>query len=116
MATDRKTVDHIVDQIAGAGAVSARPMFGEYGLYCDGKMIGIIGDGQLFIKPTDGGRALAKDAEERPPYPGAKPFLLIDADGWEDRDWLADLVRTTAAELPMPKPKPAKKVKSPPPG
>lgn len=108
MATDRKTVDYIVDQISGAGAVSAKPMFGAYGLYCDGKMIGIIGDDQLFIKPTAGGRALARDAAEVAPYPGAKPYLLVDADGWEDRDRLTDLVRITVAELPVPKPKPAK--------
>jgi len=111
MATTRSTVDYIVDQIAGAGAVAAKPMFGEYGLYCDGKMVGIIGDGQLFIKPTVGARALATDAQEVPPYPGAKPQLLIDADRWEDRDWLTELVRTTAAELPVPKPKPAKRSK-----
>ena len=104
MATDRRTVDYLVDQMAAAGAVTARPMFGEYGVYCDGKMIGIIGDEQLFIKPTVGGRALASDAEEASPYPGAKPHLLIDADRWEDREWLADLVRVTAVELPAPKP------------
>jgi TfoX/Sxy family transcriptional regulator of competence genes len=106
MATDRKTVDYIVKQIAGAGAVSARPMFSEYGLYCDGKMIGIIGDEQLFLKPTAGARALADEAREVPPYPGAKPYLLIDADRWEDRDWMTELSRITAAELPAPKPKP----------
>ena len=104
MATDRRTVDYLVDQMAAAGAVTARPMFGEYGVYCDGKMIAIIGDEQLFIKPTVGGRALARDAKEASPYPGAKPHLLIDADRWEDQEWLANLVRVTAAELPAPKP------------
>ena len=112
MATNRKTVDYILDQIANAGAVSAKPMFGEYGVYCDGKMVAIIGDDQLFIKPTAVGRALAPDAELAPPYPGAKPYLLIDAERWEDGDWLAQLVRATAAELPAPKPKPAKKPKA----
>lgn len=67
-----------------------------------------VGDGQLFIKPTPSGRVLAADAEEVPPYPGAKPHLLIDAERWEGQDWLSDLVRATAAELPTPKPKPAK--------
>lgn len=43
-------------------------------------MFAIIGDDQLFMKPTAGGRALAPDAEEASPYPGAKPRLLIDAD------------------------------------
>lgn len=112
MATDRKTVDYIVEQIAGAGAVSARLMFGEYGLYCDGKMIGIIGDDQLFIKPTAGGRALASTAEEQSPYPGAKPYLLIDAESWDDREWLTNLVRVTTAESPAPKPKAAKAPKT----
>ena len=112
MATDRRTVDYLVDQMAAAGAVTARPMFGEYGVYCDGKMIAIIGDEQLFIKPTVGGRALARDAKEASPYPGAKPHLLIDADRWEDQEWLANLVRVTVAELPAPKP--AKKPKGPP--
>lgn len=111
MASDRKTVDYIVEQIAGAGAVAARPMFGEYGLYCDGKMIGIIADEQLFIKPTAGGRALAHDVGEGSPYPGARPCLLIDGDRWEDREWLTELVRVTAAELPAPKAKTAKTAK-----
>jgi DNA transformation protein len=108
MATERKTVDHLVDQMSKAGAVSAKPMFGEYGVYCDGKMVAIIGDGQLFIKPTSAGRVLAAGAEEVSPYPGAKPHLLIDAERWEDQDWMSDLVHATAAELPAPKPKPAK--------
>ena len=111
MATSRKTVDYIVEQVAAAGVVAARPMFGEFGLYCDGKMIAIIGDEKLFIKPTTGGRALAKDAVEVSPYSGAKPCLLIDADRWEDRDWMTDLVRITTAELPIPNPKPAKSPK-----
>ncbi|TAJ74338.1 MAG: TfoX family protein [Phenylobacterium sp.] len=108
MATDRKTVDYLVDQMSKAGPVSARPMFGEYGVYCDGKMVAIIADGQLFLKPTPAGRALAAGAEEAPPYPGAKPHMLIDADRWEDQDALSDLVRATAAALPAPKPKVAK--------
>ena len=110
MPTSRKTVDYIVEQIAGAGLVTAKPMFGEYGLYCDGKMIAIIGEEQLFIKLTAGGRALAENAREVSPYPGAKPCLLIDADRWEHRDWLTELARITAAELPPPKLKAVKRV------
>jgi hypothetical protein len=50
---------------------------------------------------------LAPGAEDVSPYPGAKPYLLIDAERWEDHDWMSDLVHATAAELPAPKPKPA---------
>ena len=37
MASKQSTVDFLLDQFAGAGAVSAKKMFGEYGVYLDGK-------------------------------------------------------------------------------
>ena len=82
MATDRSTVTFIIEQLFKDGDVSAKPMFGEHGLYRDGKMFGMICEGQLFIKPTAGGRAFTGSIEEAPPYPGAKPCLLVDADRW----------------------------------
>ena len=109
MASDRKTVDFIVEQIAGAGVISARLMFGEYGVYCNGKMVAIIGDDRLFLRLTSGGRAFAAEAEEVSPYPGAKPHLLIDAERWDDSEWMTELVRITCIELPLPKPKKAKR-------
>lgn len=51
MATQRRTVDFLLEQVTGAGAVTAKPMFGEYGVYVDGKMIGSVCDDQLFVKP-----------------------------------------------------------------
>ena len=29
------------------------------------------------------------------PYPGAKMYLLVGADLWEDREWLGELLRVT---------------------
>ena len=105
MASKQSTVDFIVDQIAGAGAVSAKKMFGEYGIYCDGKMAAMVCDDQLFVKPTPGGRAYLGTPEEAPPYPGAKPCFLISGERWDEAAWLAGLLRITATELPMPKKK-----------
>lgn len=105
MASDPRNVAFVVDQIAAAGDVSARPMFGEYGVYCDGKMVAMICDDQLFIKPTPGGRAYAPDLPDGTPYPGAKPCLLVEADRWDEADWLAELVRITTRELPAPRAK-----------
>jgi len=105
MATDKRTVEHLLEQAAGAGDVSARPMFGEYGLYLGGKLVGLICDDRLFVKPTPGGRALAGAMEDAAPYPGAKPQMVVEADRWDDADWLAGLLRITAVELPAPKPK-----------
>lgn len=78
-------------------------MFGEYGVYVDGKMVGSVCDDQLFLKPTAAGRLHAEPVHEAPPYPGAKPHLLIAADRWDEAEWLAELLRVTAAELPAPK-------------
>lgn len=75
MASQQSTVDFIVEQIGGAGRVSARKMFGEYGIYCDGKMVALVCDDQLYIKPTAAGRAYIGDVTEGAPYPSAKPWF-----------------------------------------
>ncbi len=111
MATDQRTVDYICEQMQGAGKISARKMFGEYALYCDGKVVALVCDDQLFLKPTPGARALLGDAPMAPPYPGAKPHFLID-EGLEDRTHLARLVAMVASEVPTPKPKKPKKPKA----
>jgi TfoX/Sxy family transcriptional regulator of competence genes len=41
MASRQTTVDFILDQIEAAGTVSAKKMFGEYGIYCDDKMVAL---------------------------------------------------------------------------
>ena len=85
-------------------------MFGEYGVYANGKMFGLICDNKLFIKPTTSGRDFIKNVLEVPPYPGAKPSFLIE-EKIEDSDWLSELVSITVKELPEPKPKRKKKQK-----
>lgn len=105
MASRQDTADYLLEQIARAGRVSAKNMFGEYAIYCDGKVVALVCDDQLFVKPTNAGRALIGKAREGRPYPGAKPHFLIDGDLWEDADWISDLIRATARELPVPKPK-----------
>lgn len=111
MASQQGTVDFLLDQMAGAGALVAKKMFGETGLYCDGKMFAIIADDQLYIKPTDAGRTWIGTPEEAPPYPQAKPWFLIGGEQWDERDWLAQLARRTTDALPLPKPKAAPKKK-----
>ena len=108
MASDQAFVDFIVDQIESAGEIRAKKMFGEYGVFADGKIFALICDNKLFVKPTEGGRAFIGNATEAPPYPGAKPSFLI-GEKLEDREWLSELVRITVSELPEPKPRKKKK-------
>ncbi|MEQ9168464.1 MAG: TfoX/Sxy family protein [Fulvivirga sp.] len=108
MASDQKIVDFVADQVKNAGEVTTRKMFGEYAIFSDKKIFGLICDNKLFIKPTQAGRAFIKDVVEAPPYPGAKNSFLIE-DKLEDSEWLSELVRITLKELPEPKPKKKKK-------
>lgn len=102
MASNPSTIAYIVEQMSRAGQVSARKMFGEYGIYCEGRMVALVCDDQLFVKTTQVGRQHVGDVVEAPPYEGAKPCFLIPADRWDDSEWLSRLIRVTAAELPLP--------------
>ena len=109
MATSPEAVEHILDQMDDAGAVRARKMFGEYGLYCDDRMVGVVCGDQLFIKLTEAGTTLEPDLERAPPYERAKPALVVPSDLLNDPERLSALVRATADALPPPKPKRAKR-------
>lgn len=108
MASSLEFVQYAADQMGEAGEITYRKMFGEYGIYCDGKIFGVICEDQLFVKITERGRELAPDLGEGSHYHGAKPHFLVE--DLEDREKLSRLVRETCSELPMPKPK-KKKVK-----
>jgi TfoX/Sxy family transcriptional regulator of competence genes len=104
MGSDKSHLEYVMDQIASAGDVTARAMFGEYGIYCDGKICALFCDNKLFVKPTEPGRAFIQKPVEAPPYPGAKLYYLIE-EKIDDRRWVSELIRITADALPAPKPR-----------
>ena len=108
MASDESFVEFIADQMGDAGPISYRKMFGEYAIYCHGKVVALVCDNQLFVKQTAGGRSYIGSIVEAAPYPGAKPHFLI-GDSFEDREWISGLIKMTAEELPAPKPKRSRK-------
>lgn len=103
MASSPEFIEYVCAQLSLAGTIQARKMFGDYGIYCDGKIIGVVCDNQLFLKPTKAGRALLETPVEAPPYPGAKPSFLIET--LDDPEALARLVRAGWEELPVKKAK-----------
>lgn len=110
MATKQSMADYITDQLAGAGDVYARKMFGEYALYCDGRVVSLICDDTLFVKITESGKQFVGNFyEEGEPYKGAKPWMVINGDRIEDHEWLRELVRITADNVPLPKQKKIKR-------
>ncbi len=104
MASDLDFVEFVCDQLSAECGISYRKMFGEYALYSNGKVVALVCDNQLFVKPTAAGRGYIGDCAEAPAYPGAKPSLLIQEE-IEDGEWLSGLIRVTEAALPIPKPR-----------
>ena len=111
MASDQEFVTFVVEQMRGSGPISSRKMFGEYAIYWGDKVVALVCDNQLFVKPTVGGRALLGTPQEGRPFPGARPHFLMD-DGLDDHEALSELIATTARELPPPKTVKLKKAKS----
>ncbi|HEY5236627.1 MAG TPA: TfoX/Sxy family protein [Rhabdochlamydiaceae bacterium] len=112
MATRQSTIDFILEHLQAAGEIRAKKMFGEYGIFCSGKMVALVCGDQLFVKPTLAGAKFIGNCVERSPYPGSKPCFLISRDKWADSAWLTTLIQISARELPLPKKKssPQKKI------
>lgn len=101
MASKEEFVTYASEQMKDAGEITCRKMFGEYGVYYDGKIFALICDDQLFIKITEEGRKICPDLQEAPPYGGSKPYFLVEE--LDDRELMTRLVIETVKALPEPK-------------
>lgn len=113
MSSNTDFVQYVCEQCSGAASIDvgstsvadiyAKKMFGDYTLYCDGKVVGLVCDNNLYIKPTDAGRRLLKSERLRPPYEGAKDYFYVEE--VDDHNYLSALVKATAEALLLPKSK-----------
>jgi TfoX/Sxy family transcriptional regulator of competence genes len=103
MGTSASTIDHLLDSLAPL-QLTTRKMFGEYAIYLDGKVVALVCDDQLFLKPTAGALAALPSCPTAPPYPGAKSHLLV-TDALDEPDQVIAALKAIAADLPAPKPK-----------
>lgn len=110
MGTRADTVEHLLDALASL-PLSARKMFGEYALYLDGKVVALVCDDQLYLKPTPGALSALPDCPQGHPYPGARLHLLV-TDALDDPDPVIAALKAIAAESLAPKPKKPKKPKT----
>lgn len=103
MASDADFVKFIVEQMEDAGTIRYRKMFGEYALYCNEKVVGLICDNKLYVKQTSAGRNfIGESVVEAPAYQGAKNSFFIE-DQFENKEWMSALISLTEKELPPPK-------------
>ena len=97
MASNTDFVQYIIDQCSGAGEIAVKKMMGDYCIYCNGVLFGLICDNNLYIKVTDAGEAVLDEIDLRPPYPSARDHFYIS--NVDDRDYLEDIIRATLPEL-----------------
>ncbi|WP_304508320.1 TfoX/Sxy family protein [Anaerotignum sp.] len=103
MASDEGLVQYIAEQMGEAGSIRYLKMMGDYCLYCDDKVIGLVCDDQLFLKNTPSAQKNLEGFPMGCAYEGAKPSYVIE--NIDDRDFLACVVRQIADDLPVPKKK-----------
>jgi TfoX/Sxy family transcriptional regulator of competence genes len=106
MSTDRDFIDYVAEQIALGSRLTYRKMFGEYALYVDEKVVAFVCDNSVFLKPSAAVTRLGAELPQRPPYPGAKDYPVVD-ELLDDTDVIRALMLETAALMPAPKPRKA---------
>jgi len=104
MATDASFVEYVFEQAALADRLTSRRMFGEYGLYVDGKVVAFCADNSLFLKLVAETAALLPDLPRQELFPGSKPYALAD-ELLDDPERLRALLLALERALPEPKPK-----------
>jgi len=50
-------VDYLLEQLAPLGEVSAKSMFGGWGIYHEGRMFALVADDTLYLKVDDANRS-----------------------------------------------------------
>ena len=105
-------VIYVIGQLASFGAVHARSMFGGFGLYRDGVIIGIIIDNETYFKTDKESEKhfLAHDSE---PFSYHKDGKVIKMSYWkvseqilENRDVLYDFaMRAYSVSIASKRPK-----------
>lgn len=83
--------------------LTSRPMFGEHGVFLDGRMVALVCDGRLWVKLTPGTRAALPGAPEAIPFKGGrKPYLGADP-ARDGLDAIRTALHSAKAELPPTK-------------
>lgn len=95
--------EYVREVFSVAGDITIRSMMGGYLVYLDGKLIGDIGDNELFLKRTPTSDTLLADSELRYPYEGSKTLMHV-FDRFEETALVLELLDGMYAELPEKKP------------
>ena len=78
MASSKEYLAFILGQLSELEDVTYRAMMGEFILYYRGKIVGVIYDDRLLVKPVRAAIRYMPTAPYESPYEGAKEMLLVE--------------------------------------
>ena len=105
MSTQKETIEFILDKLGHRDRFSTRAMFGEYALYCDGKVVALVCDDQLFVKILPASQELEALCEKGEPYPKAKLYYAVEEEQLSKIESLPAILLDIAKSLPTKKKK-----------
>jgi len=101
MACSLDFIEFVSSQIATAGTVRYRKMFGDYMVYVDEKPVVLVCDNIPYVEEHEAIKSMMLSAERGFPYEGAKEMILIE--DIEDKSFLMRLIKEMYEVLPAPK-------------
>ncbi len=104
MATDKTTLETVLERLSEFGLFTVRQMMGDYLLYFNGKYIGGIFDGKALIKITKNNAEKLKNAEYLIPYHGSSPHIYLNTEA-HGKDEIAEFLKITYEQMPEKKKK-----------
>lgn len=110
MATQKETIEFILEKLGDYKRFSTRAMFGEYALYAGGKTVALVCDDLLYIKILPASIELESLCEKDTPYDGARLHYVVEEEQLSNIENLPDILFAIAESLPAKKSKKKKKV------
>ena len=107
MATSREYALFVENLFRGVDGFSMKRMFGEYGIYLQGRVLGFLCDEQILLQDTPTARKLLPNAERKELFPGSKLFIIFSDEG--NHHLLQSVAQAIWEELPVPKPRKGRK-------
>ena len=103
MATQKETIEFILEKLRNRKRFSTRAMFGEYALYADGKVVALVCDDQMYVKILPASAQLENICEKGAPYPGAKQHYIVDEAQLSIVEELPEILCAISESLPEKK-------------
>ncbi len=103
MATQKETIEFILEKLRNRKRFSTRAMFGEYALYADGKVVALVCDDQMYVKILPASAQLENICEKGVPYPGAKQHYIVDEEQLSIVEELPEILCAISESLPEKK-------------